>query len=130
MTKSNPKIWVAKSMASLVLFAGVLGIAFQFLGDLGDLAILILAPAALGGLVASSNKFDEREQQLLSQAFSKAFGWLLFVLLVAYAFLEVSEWLRLADSAVVFLNARWPGFTVSLMCLLLGVAGLSVFRGE
>jgi hypothetical protein len=130
MTKTNQKMWVAKSMVSLVFFAGVLGIAFQFFGDLGDLAILALAPATLGGLVASSAKFDERDQQLLSQASSRAFGWLLFVLLVAYAFVEISEWLGLAHSAVVFLNARWPGFTISFMCLLLGIAGLSVFREE
>ena len=128
-TKQRNQEWVARAMIVIVLFAGLFGMTVQFFGDLKDIAILV-GIAVFGGLVASSNNFDEREQQLLSQTYSMAFQWLFFALLVAYAFLEVCEWLNAANSITVFLNTHWLGLTVSLICLLLGMAGLRLFKEE
>lgn len=128
-TKQRNRGWIARAMIVIVLSAGLFGIAVQFFGDLKDIAIF-LGIAVFGSLVASSNNFDEREQQLLSQAYSMAFQWLFFALLAAYAFLEVAKWLNAANSMTVFLNTHWLGLTVSLICLLLGVAGLRLFKEE
>lgn len=127
--KQANREWIARVMIVTVLFAGLFGITVQFFGDLKDIAIFI-GIAVFGALVASSNNFDEREQQLLSQTHSMAFQWLFFALLVAYAFLEVSERLNAANGMTVFLNTHWLGLTVSLICLFLGVAGLRLFREE
>lgn len=126
-TKQRDREWIARGMIVLVLFAGLFGVAVQFFGDLKDMAIFI-GIGVFGGLVASSKDFDERELQLLSQAYSMAFQWLFFAVLVAYAFLTVSQWLKAADGIAVFLNTHWLGLTVSLICILLGVAGLRVFE--
>lgn len=129
ITKRRSREWMARSMMAIVLLAGLLGVAVQFLGDLSFMAVFV-GIGVFGGLVATSSTFDEGERQLLSQTYSTAVQWLFFALLVAYAFLEVSQWLNAASSIAAFLNAHWPGLTVSMICVLLGVAGLRLFRAE
>lgn len=119
---------LSKSMMFLALWAGLFGFAVQFNDSVRHLAI-VLALVVVCCLVLTSRKyFDEREQQLLSQSFSLAFQWLAAALLAAYAFLQLTERLNLSSSAAAFLNTHWIGLTVSLMGLLLGAAGLYLFR--
>ncbi len=119
---------LSKSMMFLVLWAGLFGIAVQFNDSVKDLAIGIGLVEFICLVITSRKYYDEREQQLLSQSFSLAFQWLAVALLAAYGFLQISERLGIASSAASFLNTHWIGLTVSLMGLLLGIAGLRLFR--
>jgi hypothetical protein len=120
---------LSKSMMIIVLWAGLLGIALQFNNSIKDNAIWV-GLAVFGGLVVGGRKFDERERQLLSHAYSLTLQWLAIALLAAYAFLQVSEWLDIAGNIASFLNSHWIGMTVSVICVFLGGAGLRLFREE
>ena len=76
----------------------------------------------------SGRKFDEREEQLLFQAYSTTFQWSLLALMILYSFSEFSKWLGVLPSLTLFLNAHWIGLIFSGMCLLLGIAGFQSFK--
>ena len=120
---------LSKSMMIIALWAGLLGIALQFNNLVQDNAIWI-GLVVFGGLAVSGRRFDERERQLLSQAYSLTLQWLAIALLGAYAFLQASEWLNIAGNIASFLNSHWIGITVSVICVFLGSAGLRLFREE
>ena len=115
------------SLMVLVLWAGIVGLAFQLNESIKDLAIFT-GLVTFFSLVISSRKFDEREQQLLSQAYSITFQWLAVILLVAYIFLQVSDRTNIAGGIALFLNTHWIGITVSIICMLLGGAGIMLFK--
>jgi len=120
---------LSKSMMILVLWAGLFGIAVQFIESVKDLAIFA-GMVEFFSLVVTSRKFDEREQQLLNQSYSLTFQWLIIILLVTYGFLQVSERLNIANNIASFINTHWVGMIVSVICVLLGITGLRFFREE
>ena len=115
------------SLMVLVLWAGIVGLAFQLNESIKDLAIFT-GLVTFFSLVISSRRFDEREQQLLSQAYSITFQWLGVILLVVYIFLQVSERTNIAGGMALFLNTHWIGITVSIICTILGGAGIMLFK--
>jgi hypothetical protein len=117
------------SLMILVLWAGIVGIAFQLNESVKDLAIFT-GMVTFFSLGISSRKFDEREQQLLSQAYSITFQWLAVVLLVIYAFLQISALTNFASGIALFLNTHWMGITVSVVCAILGAAGIRLFKED
>jgi hypothetical protein len=117
------------TMIVLALIAGVFGIAFQFMPD-GELLSFMLSVAALGGLIGGSNDYEERDRHQLKQSFKTAYEWLLLVMMAVYAYIMLSRWLTMMDGVVIFLNSHWPGLVISIMCLLMGLAGFHRTRSE
>jgi len=110
------------TMIVLAVIAGVLGIAFQFMPD-GEGLSFMLSVAALGGLIGGSKDYAERDRRQLSQSYKTAYEWLLLVMMAVYAFILISSWFSMMERAVLFLNGHWPGLTISIMCLLMGMVG-------
>ena len=115
------------SFMVMVLWAGIVGIAFQFNESVKDLAIFT-GMVTFFSLGITSRKFDEREQQLLSQAYSITFQWLAVILLVAYVFLQISARTSFASGFALFVNTHWMGIIVSVICAILGGAGIVLFK--
>ncbi len=118
---------LSRSLMILVLWAGVVGIAFQLNESVKDLAIFT-GMVTFFSLTISSRKFDEREQQLLSQAYSITFQWLAVILLACYAFLQISAQANFGAGIALFLNTHWIGIVVSVICTILGGAGIVLFK--
>jgi hypothetical protein len=118
---------LSRSLMIMVLWAGIVGLAFQLNESIKDLAIFT-SMVTFFSLTISSRKFDEREQQLLSQAYSITFQWLAVILLVVYVFLQISARANFAGDIALFLNSHWIGITVSIICTILGVTGIMLFR--
>jgi hypothetical protein len=118
---------LSRSMMIIVLWAGLFGVAVQFFESVKDLAVWI-GLFEFFCLVIASRRYDEREQQLLSQSYSLTFQWLAVILLAAYGFLQIAERFNLASAIASFLNTHWIGMTVSMMGVLLGVTGVRLFR--
>ena len=117
------------TMIILALIAGGLGIAFQFMPD-GEILSFMLSLAALGGLISGSKDYEERDRQQLRESYKTAFEWLLLAIMTVYAFIALSRWLIIMEGAVIFLNGHWPGLIISIMCLLMGIAGLQRMPSE
>lgn len=117
------------TMIILVLIAGVFGIAFQFMPD-GGILSFIVSVGALGGLVGGSKDYEAQDRQRLGQSYKTAYEWLLLAIMAAYAFILVSRWLNIMKGAVIFLNSHWPSLIISIMCLLMGIAGFHRTRSE
>jgi hypothetical protein len=117
------------TMIVLALVAGVFGIVFQFMPDGGSLSFMV-SVVALGGLVGGSKDYEERDRQQLRRSYKTAYEWLLLAVMVAYAFILISSWLNIMEEAVIFLNSHWPGLIISVMCLLMGIAGFHRTRSE
>jgi len=90
----------------------------------------MLGVGVIGGLAVSSQSFDERESQLLWRCYGLAFQWFLLVIFSLYAIVAVFKWFAIAEDFLILLGAQWLGLTVSFLCILLGVAGLRLFRSE
>ncbi|MCB9456620.1 MAG: hypothetical protein H6671_11595 [Anaerolineaceae bacterium] len=118
-----------KSLMSLLVFTGLFGFVIQLLPGFDSGGILLLLLGGVVGIVDSnSRRFDEREEQLLSQAYGTTFQWSLLVLMIVYAFSELSSWLGLLSPIRLFLDAHWLGLSFSTICLLLGIAGFRRFQ--
>lgn len=119
-----------KSLMILLVFTGLFGFVLQLLPgfDGGGTVLLILLSAVVILVDGSSRRFDEREEQLLSEAYGTTFQWVLFALVIVYAFSEISSWLGIFSPVRLFLNDHWLGISFSSMCLLLGIAGLRHFQ--
>jgi hypothetical protein len=107
----------------LALIAGASGIALQLLPD-GEILSFMVSSAALGGLIGGAKAYNERERQQLSQSYKIAYEWLLLVIMSAYAWIVLARWLNIMAGAASFINGHWPGLVISVMCLLMGMAGL------
>jgi hypothetical protein len=108
-------------MITLVVVVGAIGMAFQFLPGF-EILLFMLNLAVLGSLIGGSKGYGERERQQLQRSYKLAFEWLLLVVMVAYALLELSRWIPL-EGVTVFLGGHWPGLIIALMCMLMGIAG-------
>jgi hypothetical protein len=111
-----------RSMLILALIVGVIGIAFQFVPDFGLLSFM-LTIAVLGSLIGGENGYDEQDRQQLGRSYKTALEGLLLAVLIVYAFIEFSRWFVIFGEAVAFLNGHWPGLTLSMMCIAMGIAG-------
>ncbi|NIV14239.1 MAG: hypothetical protein GWN62_24095 [Aliifodinibius sp.] len=116
-------------MIIFTVAVGVIGIALLFLPDF-DLLSIVLSCAALGGLIGLKASYEERDRQRLQQSFKGAFEWLLLVLLAAFAFIASEEWFGFGEGTVIFINGHWPSLILSIMCVLLGIAGFQKEIGE
>jgi hypothetical protein len=116
----------ARSFMGVIIFCGLFGLATQFFQGLDSMALFAGVPL-LFGLVATSRIFDEREQQILNQAFGIAFQWTAVALFVYFAVYESMKWLNIGSSLIQFINLHWIGLVFSLMMLLFGVAGRRIF---
>jgi hypothetical protein len=109
-------------MIVFTLIVGVVGILLLLIPDF-ELLSFMLTVGALGGLVGGSTGYEERDQQLLEKSYKKVFEWLFLFTLAASAFLALSRWFVIPGGAVTFLNDHWPGLIISVMCILMGIAG-------
>lgn len=106
--------WNPILISMLVLIAGIMGIAFQIFPHM-EMMAFIVALAGVGGLIASSQTFDERETQLLWKSFGQAFQWLLMVVFFLYAIVVVLKWFGIAVGYLRFLENQCLGLTISSM---------------
>lgn len=113
-------------MIVYTIIFGVIGIVLQFIPDF-ELMAFILPALALGTLIGGSNGYEERDRQQLEKSYKLVFEWQMLITLAAYAFLALSKLLVILGGAVVFLNNHWPGLIISMMCILMGIAG---FQGK
>ena len=121
--------WNPILMTRLVLIAGILGIAFQIFPDM-EMMTFIVTLTGVGSLAASSQTFDERETQLLRKSYGQAFQWLITVLFFSYTLVVLLKWFAIAEGFLTFFGNHSLGITISIMCILLGVAGVRTFRME
>jgi hypothetical protein len=127
MNMKNKNVVSYRLMSILALIVGMIGIALQFIPDSGILSFMLTA-AVLGGLIGGKNSYEEQDRQQLGQSYRKAFEWLLLVVLAAYALIELSKLFAGMEGAAAFLNGHWPSLMVSVMCALMGIAGLQKVR--
>jgi hypothetical protein len=113
----NYRFWIIYA-----LIVGVIGIALQFIPDF-ELLSLMLTISALGALVGGSNGYEERDRQQLEKSYKMVFEGLLFIALAASAFQAFSKLFTILEGPVAFLNNHWPGLIISILCILLGIAG-------
>jgi hypothetical protein len=121
MDTKKPRL-TYRFMIIFTIIVGVISIALLFLPDF-DLLSIVLSCAALGGLIGGRASYETIDRQRLRNSYKGAFEWLLLFLLFAFAFIASSEWFGFGEGAVVFINEHWPSLLVSIMCILLGVAG-------
>ena len=126
--KIGPKVNY-RTMSILAVVVGGLGIALQLLPD-GENLSFMLSAAALGGLIGGKKDYSERERQQLREGYKTAYEWLLLVIMAAYALILVSRWFNVMEGAATRLNDHWPSLVISLMCLLMGMAGFQKIRSE
>ena len=124
-TKKRMKINY-RFMIVYTIIVGVIGIVLLFIPDFELLAFMLTA-SALGGLIGGSNGYEERDRQQLEKSYKLVFEWQMLITLVAFGFLALSKLLVVLGGAVVFLNNHWPGLIISMMCILMGIAG---FQGK
>ena len=110
-------------MCILAMIVGGGGITLQFFPG-WEFFSFFLSVAVLGGLIGGSSGYDEQDRRLLQQSYKTAFEWLLLVVMAAYAFNELSKGLAVIGGAANFLNSHWPGLVISVMCALMGIAGV------
>jgi hypothetical protein len=109
-------------MIVFTLIVGVIGIALQFIPDF-ELISLMLTISALGGLVGGINGYEEGDRQQLEKSYKTVFEGLLFIALAASAFQAFSRLFIILEGVVVILNNHWPGLIISILCVLMGIAG-------
>lgn len=117
------------TMIVLALIAGAFGIAVQFLPD-GEILSFMVSVGALGALIGGSKDYEERDRQQLRQSYKTAYEWLLLTIMFAYAFIVIFNSSTIMEGVIIFLNRHWPGFVISLMCLLMGMAGFQRTQSE
>jgi uncharacterized membrane protein (DUF4010 family) len=127
MNMKNKPMVGYRLMTILALIVGIVGIVLQFLPDFRLLAFM-LTTVVLGSLIGGSNNYEEQDRQQLGRSYRKAFEWLLLVVLAAYALIELSKWFVGIEGAAAFLNGHWPGLILSVMCIVMGMAGLPKAR--
>ena len=110
-------------MAILALIVGLVGIALQFTSG-WEIMSFMLTVAALGGLIASENGYEQSTRQQFSRSYKVTFERLLLIMMAAYAFIELSKWLPIPEEPIRMLNSHWPGLIIAAMCALMGIAGL------
>ena len=125
MDASQPKV-TYRFMIILTLVVGVIGVPLLLLPDF-DLLSIVLSCAVLGGLIGGQAGYEERDRQRLQRGYKRAFEWMILVLLASFAFIASSQWFGLGGKVVEFLNNHWPSLILSMMCVLLGIAGLRNF---
>ena len=114
-------------MSFINLFAGLTGFVYQFMPD-GTFLTFFVCMAAILGLVNNHQTFDERERELLYRSYGTAFVALFFVVLGAYLFILYAGILGQASSLIALVNNHWVGMMASVMCVLIGIAGMRNFR--
>jgi len=75
-------------------------------------------------------ELDEREVHLFHKAYSLAFAFVLLLILVANAMIELNDWLHFADRQLAFIGHNWLGVMSSVLLIVLGASVLIVFRKE
>jgi len=121
-TGSSPMVSY-HSILVLAIIAGIIGLTTLLILQDGELLALMLTLAVLGGLTGGTNSYKESDRHRLVRGYKSAFEWLLLVLLIAYALIESSRWFDVTAGIAAFMNEHWPGMIVSLMCILIGIAG-------
>jgi hypothetical protein len=118
---------VGYGMSGLCLFAGITGFIYQFMPD-GILLTFMVCVVAVLGLVNQSKSFDERENQLLLQSYGTTFIYLFFAILFVYMFEIIFGKLSFIAPIIATLNAHWVGIMMSVISILIGIAGIRNFR--
>jgi len=110
-----------------MLWAGIFGIGVQFNESVKDMALWIGVVEIICLMIINQKYFDEREQQLLTLAYSHAFQYFAIILLVTFALMRILLFSQTGDGVIDFINAHWMGLTISVMAVLLGGVGLKLF---
>lgn len=118
---------LSRSMMFIMVWAGLFGIAVQFNDSVKDMALWIGVIEIVCLMIISQKYLDEREQQLLSLAYSHAFQIFAILLLVVFATMRVLILFNAGMNEIDFINTHWMGLTISVMATLLGGAGLKYF---
>lgn len=123
MNMKNKQVDSHGRLMTLTLMTGIVGTALQFIPDF-ELLSFMLTVVVLGSLIGADKKYEEPGRQRLGQSYRLAFEWLFLILLMAYALIVFSTLFAGMEGVVTFLNGHWTGLLLSVMCFLLGVAGL------
>jgi len=129
MEKKSPRNrqQLGMSLSVLCLMAGVTGFFYQFMAD-GTFLTFLVCMTALLGFANNRKDLDERDLSLMEQSYTSAFMALFAVVLVVYLFQLFFGWLPFAAEALEVINAHWTGFMASIMCILIGWAGIRNYR--
>ena len=122
MNKTNGRKVNYRTMSILAIIVGAFGMILQFISG-WEFFSLFLTVVVLSGLIGGSGGYEERDRVQLERSYKTVVEGLLLVIFAAYAFGELSRWVGIIEGAVIFLNSHWPGLIISIMCILMGVAG-------
>lgn len=115
------------SMSVLCLMAGVSGFFYQFMAD-GTFLTFLVCMTALLGFVNNRKDLDERDLSLMANSYTSAFMALFGVVLVVFLFQLFFGRLPFGAEVMLVINAHWTGIMASIMCILIGWAGIRNYR--
>lgn len=124
-TRNRQQLGMVISVTSLA--AGVTGFFYQFMAD-GTFLTFLVCMIALLGFGNNRKDLDERDIKLLEQSYSQAFMGVFGVVLLVFLFQLFFGKLPFAAEIIAVINAHWTGFVASIMCILIGWAGIRSFR--
>ena len=128
METRNPSKVSYRALAILTAFVGAISAAFQLLP--GSEIVVLFCIAVLGGLVGGEKDYQLHERDALERSFRKSFERLFLIIFCAFALIITSQWLAPLEGLTAFLNANWSALTISTMCMLMGLTGLSALRAQ
>lgn len=111
-----------QTMIILALVSGVMSIGLQLFEGFEGVGYM-LAAASIATLVGGGKSAANTEPHVSEKSFKTAFEWLLLIMMFAMVFLMISNGFRVFVKANDFLSTHWPGLILSLMCIVLGLAG-------
>lgn len=124
-TRNRQQLGMVMSITNLV--AGVTGFFYQFMAD-GAFLTFLVCMVALLGFVNNRKDLDERDVKLLEQSYSTAFMGVFGVVLLVFLFQLFFGKLPFAAEIIAVINAHWTGIMASIMCILIGFAGIRNYR--
>lgn len=124
-TRNRQQLGMMMSIISLV--AGVTGFFYQFMADGAFLTFLVCMTALLG-LWNNRKDLDERDLTLMERSYTTAFMALFGVVLAEFLFQLFFGKLPFASEVMQVVNAHWTGIMASIMCILIGWAGIRNYR--
>lgn len=117
------KTFDSHEMSLMAIIVGVVSIGILFIPGF-ELLAYMLTVVAIAGLLGGGRNIPNQNQFLQADRFKKAFEALLLIIMAVYGFIVISNGFGVLTGAVLFINNHWPALMLSMMCIVLGLAGV------
>jgi len=123
VTTQTKLLWDYRFIRGLTLVVGIVSIILIVVLPDFDALAFMLTVSALGSLVGGSSSYKELERQVLQKSYKLTLEWLILVIMSLYVLVLITSALPGTEGIAGFLNKHWPGLILSIMCILMGLAG-------